>query len=552
MNDQTNALKEGLKQYTERMKEIRLLSSPGIEEVSSADEYSEILRKNFRKIGVRGEEMKELDALKDVLRECEKYKSASLLFETDGEIFCPEKAMEDEAKIGVFLDNQAYRLRKSSAYIDHLMYAHAHRDALTGYDRVMVDSLYRRYEKEKNITPEKAGELSLLQKKAYIAWCRAREEADFSLFRDSLSALVKANREMFELRNGRKPDSGNAVYNMLIDDFERGFDTKKIDALFEPCVPRIEALVKKAADFEGKVRTDFLSRPVSQEDHLRVAKHIAGVMGFDETRGVILMANQAFTSRVTRNDVRMTTYRKPADLADNIFTVMHEAGHSLFEQLQPEDNYEYFIQGDMTDGMHESVARFYENIIGRSAGFMHFLYGELKRMLPGILDDVTERELYDAVNVAKPSLIRTEADELTYPLHIIIRYELEKDLLGGDLAVDELPAAWDEKYGKYLGVRPKNAKEGVLQDVHWTSDFAYFPTYLLGNIYGAMYYEKMQQDLDVETLLSEGNLLAVRDWMKEKVFQKANILAPAEWIYDITGKEISPEPYLAYLERKYT
>ena len=203
-------------------------------------------------------------------------------------------------------------------------------------------------------------------------------------------------------------------------------------------------------------------------------------------------------------------------------------------------------------GQHESVSRFYENRIGRSEGFAHFLYPKACEMFPEALEGVSEKEFYEALNVVRPSLIRTEADEFTYTFHIIIRYEIEKALFAGEIKVEDIPAMWNRKYQEYLGVCPATDREGVLQDVHWTSGFGYFPTYAIGNFYNAMYYNRMKQEVNVDAAIREGNFEPVNSWMIGHVFAKADRLSPRDWIKDITGRDFTPVDFLDYLEEKYS
>ena len=234
-----------------------------------------------------------------------------------------------------------------------------------------------------------------------------------------------------------------------------------------------------------------------------------------------------------------------------MYSVIHETGHALFGQNIPAAHYKHFIQNEKTLGMHESVSRFYENRIARSRSFVKLIFNKLKELLPNVLEDVTEEELYEALNTVTPSTIRIEADEFTYTFHIIIRYEIEKELINNGVKIEDLPKLWSDKYEEYLGVRPSSDKEGVLQDVHWTSGFGYFPTYAIGNMYNAMYYNKMSKKHDVNKLIEENRIDVINEWMTKHVFKKADRLDPADWIRDITGKELTPVPFLNYLEEKF-
>ena len=227
--------------------------------------------------------------------------------------------------------------------------------------------------------------------------------------------------------------------------------------------------------------------------------------------------------------------------------MIHEGGHALFDQNQPQENHDHFIIGGKTLGMHESVSRFYENRIGRSESFIHFVYPKVCEILPEVMNDVSEKEFYEALNTVKPSLIRTEADEFTYTFHIIIRYEIEKALFAGEITVEDIPAMWSRKYQEYLGIAPATDRQGALQDVHWTSGFGYFPTYSIGNFYNSMYYNRLKKEVAVDEAIREGNFEPVNSWMIGNVFAKADRLSPKDWIRDITGRDFTPVDFLDYL-----
>ena len=235
-----------------------------------------------------------------------------------------------------------------------------------------------------------------------------------------------------------------------------------------------------------------------------------------------------------------------------MYSIIHEGGHALFDQNQPRENHDHFIIGGKTLGQHESVSRFYENRIGRSEAFVHFVYPKVCELFPQAMEGVSEQEFYLALNRVQSSLIRTEADEFTYTFHIIIRYEIEKALFAGEIKVEDIPELWNRKYQEYLGVCPTSDRNGVLQDVHWASGFGYFPTYAIGNFYNAMYYNRMKQEVDVDAAIREGNFEPVNSWMIGHVFAKADRLSPREWIKDITGRDFTPVDFLDYLEEKYS
>ena len=283
-----------------------------------------------------------------------------------------------------------------------------------------------------------------------------------------------------------------------------------------------------------------------------MVRWLLNTVRFNFDRGAFTTSEHPFTAGVGRFDTRVTTHYYPTYFLSAMYSTIHEGGHALFDQNQPPENHDHFITGGKTMGQHESVSRFYENRIGRSESFIHYIYPKVCEIYPDVMGDVSEREFYEAVNVVVPGPIRTEADEFTYTFHIIIRYEIEKALFEGKIRVEDIPAEWNRKYQEYLGVTPASDREGALQDIHWTSGFGYFPTYAIGNFYNAMYYNRMKKEVAINDAISAGNFEPVNTWMTNNVFAKADMLSPKEWIKDITGRALTPVDFLDYLEEKYS
>ncbi len=497
--------------------------------------------------------MDRLAYIKEQLKIAGYFEDAARTITFDQSTVCPEGAMEEKNGMIAFLEEQAFRIRQDETFQKNVRMLFEKKEGLSEWDRYLVEQLYRRDLMERNITPEKKYLFSMTEKKAFTDWTRAKEASDFSMFLESLSGVIGINREKSALRLLTKEEElrMKTSYDRLLDVYERGMTEEMIDPLFEETKERLGALLKRIRSSKKIIRTDFLDRIVAPEKQQKVTEYIMSIEGFDKNRGTYSESEHAYTERLSANDIRITTHIYPENFLSNIYTTLHETGHALFDQRQPEKNNEYFLTEGKTFGMHESVSRFYENVLGRSETFIRFLYPKLKEMLPEALSDVSEREFFEAANLVTPSLIRTEADEVTYGFHIIIRYELEKALFHGELEADDLPAVWNDLYEKYLGIRPDCDRNGVLQDVHWTSDFGYFPAYLLGNFYNAMYCRCMKEELDLKGDLSRGDFSHINDWMEQHVFQKADRLSPAEWILDITGRKLTADDFLTYLEKKY-
>ena len=517
---------------------------------------------------MNSETKKKLDYVQAVLKEAEMYAHASRLLTYDQETICPEKGMEEQGEITAFLQNQVFKLQKQAEFEDAMLYLYDHRDELEEFDRVCAEQLHRDYAKTRNITAEKQLEFSRIMNKAFVDWSAARKNSDFSMFADSLKKVRDANIEMVKLRDpediaaeaptdGNKApslDSSNKYYviGQLINDYERGITVEELDECFEHCKERLVPLLKKIMSSKKKIRTDFMHKEVTEEQQRRMTDYLISVIGYDLTRGAYSTSEHPFTDWMGKNDIRITTHYYPTDFAASMYSIIHEGGHALFEMYQPGENYDHFIEGGKTLGMHESVSRMYENRIGRSRNFIKLIYPKTCEIFPEVMEGVSEEEFYEAINVVEPSLIRTESDEFTYTFHIIIRYEIEKEIISRDIDIADIPRRWREKYEEYLGVSPKTDREGVLQDVHWASGFGYFPTYSMGNMYNAMYYNRMKNEIDIDKAVESGDFATINGWMTENVFKKADRLSPAEWIKDITGRNFTADDFLDYLEDKYS
>ena len=277
------------------------------------------------------------------------------------------------------------------------------------------------------------------------------------------------------------------------------------------------------------------------------------VMCFDKTFGLTKESEHPFTSGHGTTDVRVTCHYYEDQLTSAIFSMIHELGHGTYErQCDPKYN-NTALSGGTTMAMHESQSRFYENIVGRACSFWQKHFPKLQSLFNDQLKDVTVEEFYEAVNKVENSLIRTEADELTYPLHIMVRYDIEKMLFNDGVDFETLPSLWNKLYKDYLDIDVPSDKMGILQDIHWAGGmFGYFPTYALGSAYAAQIYNQMKQELDIESILKEDNLEKINHWLKEKVHKFAGSKTPKEILVDITGEEFNPKYYIEYLKDKYS
>jgi carboxypeptidase Taq len=490
---------------------------------------------------------KELDYVNKTMSRHEMYSHAGAVIGFDLETVCPEKGLADQSALNDFLADKDYRLLNGKKFVSAYEDLYAHLGELGELDKVLISALHRQHSETKNIPPELQKKFNEAFSKSYMDWLNAKKKSDFSLFRDSLEKVREINLKQIELNSERLP----VPYDNLLNRYERGMTTADLDAVFSRCKERLIPLLKKIVASKKNIRKDFLSVRVKNEEQREMTDYLLDVIGFDKTRGSWALTEHPFTNGLYKDDARITTHFYPNMFYSSMFSVIHEGGHALFEQNQPRENYVHHIQTEMTMGMHESVSRFYENRIGRSKEFIHLIYPKTLEIFPE-LNGVSEKQLYEGMNIVTPSLIRTEADEFTYTFHIIIRYEIEKELVNNRLPVDRVKELWNAKYKEYLGIEPDNDRDGVLQDIHWASGFGYFPTYALGNMYNAMYFNTMKKALPVAELVEKGDFKTIDGWMKDHVFLKANRLDAKSWIRDITGRDFTPDDFLDYLEEKYT
>ena len=492
---------------------------------------------------------KKLKQLFKILDEVKAYSRCLGKVSFDMECCAPEEGIEQAGKDMATVGQYIFKLTHSKKYEKLICELHADSEGLSPVQKKTVEHLYDSYSKAKNMSAKFNYEMSMVGNKAYGDWLAAKKVGDFSLYRDTLASLIDYTRRAIDLRDEKR---GETYYDVCLDDYERGGSIQQLDAFFAALKERIVPLIRRIIA-EGKpLRDDFINRPCPIAQQEAFSKYLLKEEGLRETALVLMTTEHPFTTHFGPNDVRVTTHYFEDNFISNIFSTLHEGGHALFMQNEPEELYREYCDNNMSNAMHECISRFYENIIGRSEAFIDFVYPKFQELSGEIFSDVSARELYEAVNIAKPNLIRIDADELTYSLHILVRYELEKAFINGDISVEEIPALWNAKYKEYLGLDVPNDAEGCLQDVHWTMSFGYFPSYALGNAYGAQILRVMEKDFDVFAAVRAGELYKVRDWLKEKVFSCASVMDPDEWIRHITGESLNVNYYLDYLEEKFS
>ena len=429
--------------------------------------------------------------------------------------------------------------------------------ALTnGKDRANVKRAMEAYEKATRIPGEMAKKQAELGSRGYQVWAKAREGSDYSAFSPVLAEWVALVRQRCELV---KP--GTKTYDASMDDYERGLTTERLNEIFgvvrEGVVPLIEKVYAKKTPMalEKSGAKNPLLGEFDIEKQAELAKRVALALGFDLTKGRLDVSVHPFTGGCGPNDVRMTTRYKSTDLAESLTGCIHETGHALYEQGRSAEYIGQPVSEAHGMGVHESQSLLWERMVGLSEPFMHYLLGELKTSFPEEFEDVTPELLYAGFNTVKnPSVIRVEADEVTYPLHVILRTELEMGLLDGSIKVEQLPQLWNEKMKAYLGVDIEKDSEGVLQDVHWSSGaFGYFPTYLIGAILACNIFNAAKRSIDsLEDKIQRGEFSELREWLRVNVHERGSECDSAdELMMLVTGKPLDADEFVAYLQDKY-
>lgn len=406
----------------------------------------------------------------------------------------------------------------------------------------------REYKKNTKVPKELVEQIAEQYAFSIQAWKKAKEKQDYSLFKPEFDKTLELAKKRAHYLNPNKEP-----FDALFDEFEPGMPIAMVNKLFTELKENLIPLIKKCQKSSKQPDISLIKRRCPQEIQKKLDKDISKLVFYDLDGGRIDETEHPFTTGYY-DDVRITTHYYKDDFSYSFFSVMHEAGHGLYEQ-NLDKNFLYQPLGDSSSfGIHESQSRFIENLIGRSPDFWEYYLPRFKEITGDIFSDVELNNFTHAINQVTPSKIRVAADEVTYSLHIIIRFEIEQELLKGEISTQDLPKIWNSKYKECLGVDIENDSEGVLQDIHWPAGyFGYFPTYALGNIYNGQMLHAMKKEItNYEDLLRKGDLKPIIEWLKEKVHIQSNLYDPLDLIKRISGEELTPKYHIEYLTEKYS
>jgi carboxypeptidase Taq len=488
--------------------------------------------------------MNPIELLKEYSRDLTDLHHVLALLQWDQEIMIPNRAAEERARQMAALSAIIHRREVAPELGRLLEEAESRQGTFSVRDQALVRVMRRDYEQNVKMPEEFVTAFSHLTSRALSVWTVARQRSDFRMFAPLLKEVVEKSRQKAEyLGYGGEP------YDALLDLHEEGLTTARVTAMFAGLREPLSELVRKVRH-EGQPLQ--FAEAFNQEEQVAFAERLLAAIGFDFSRGRQDISTHPFTTSLGHHDHRVTNRYQPRSL-EFIFSALHEGGHALYEQNIDADLASTALANGVSLGIHESQSRLWENIVGRSLPFWQHFYPQLRQAFPRQFRGVGVEEFVRGLNLVQPGPIRVEADEVSYNLHVLIRFELEKALLDKSLQVEDLPAAWNEKYRDYLEVRVDSDAAGVLQDIHWShGSLGYFPTYTIGNLVAAQLWESYRAvDPDVEETLRSGNLTKVRQWLSEQIHRHGSIHPPEVLITRATGRPPAAEAFLDYLHRKY-
>lgn len=489
------------------------------------------------------------DDLEGILEKYIALNEAGVLFEWDQETGAPTMSNEYTAKtIGVLADLR-YNILVSEDIKNILKYYKnkTEYNKLTENQRCQLEEVEKEYERISSISNEDYRKYNELVSRSMVAWGKAKENKDFKIFAPYLKEIIQYQKKFAAARckEDMKP------YDVLLKDYEEDYDMEKLDAFFEPIKEATVELLKEAtANSNCDKSYNFKSYDINKQR--KFCEFLSKYLGMDMERGVIAQSEHPFTTNLHNHDVRITNHYYEDNLESAIFSAIHETGHALYEQGIDDEITQTVIGEGLSMGMHESQSRFYENIVGKNINFWIPIYPKLVELFPEQLEGVDVETFVKGFNKVEPGLIRTESDELSYVLHIIIRYEIEKMIFADEVEVEDLPQVWNDKYEEYLGIRPKDDSEGILQDVHWSDgSFGYFPSYAIGNAIAAQLYYSIREQIPFDKYLLEGKLDKIREYLKENIHKYGKKKTTEEILKSITKEGLDSKYYIRYINDKW-
>lgn len=470
----------------------------------------------------------------------------SILF-VDGDTVAPKNSWKGRGKALSYVGELMYRQLVNPDTGEVLETILQHKDETDEVTFRRAEVMKESYDDLHILPMEEFVAYQELTNESSAVWHDAKEKSDWNMFAPYLEKLIAARRRFASLKDPAKP-----AYDILLDQYEKGAVMADLDPFFRTLREELSPVIREVAAREKPVPA-FMKGPWPVAQQRIFSDKLMVLEGLDPLNCAIGETEHPFTGGPNKWDIRITTHYHEEDPFSSMYSVIHEGGHALYEMDVRDDLQFTGLAGGVTMGVHESQSRFYENIIGRSRAFCAPLLKILKKVFPEQMKGVTEEELYSAINLSKPSLIRTEADELTYSLHVMIRYELEKAMIAGDLKVADIPGEWNRLYKDVLGVDVPDDRRGCLQDSHWSTGYiGYFPSYALGSAYGVQMLRQMEKTVDVWGAVAKGDLSPVTAWLTENIHQYGALKKPQDLLPAAMGGPLDAAVYTDYLKKKFS
>lgn len=482
----------------------------------------------------------------EIAQKAADFEYASAVLGWDQEVYMPPKGVEYRGRQIATLAGQAHELKTSDDF-GAVLKELAQRTDLSDEQKDNVRISLEDYEKDRKLPSSFVEQLSRQTSICYDSWLKARKENKYSLYAADLAKMIDLKRQEAKLFGYE-----GHIYNALLDEYEKGATVAMLDPVFEMVKAQLPAVLSKISS-AAQVSDAMMYRHYPKQQQWDFSIAVLKQMGYDFEAGRQDFAEHPFTTSFAATDVRVTTRVDEDNFASLLWSSIHEGGHALYEQGLPEAQYGLPLGAAASLAIHESQSRLWENCVGRGNRFWKYFYPKLQGYFPQQLADVTSQDFYKAMNKVEPSLIRTEADEITYHFHVLIRYEIEKALISGELEAKGLDAVWNEQYKKYLGVSSPDDKQGVLQDVHWSHGmFGYFPTYSLGSFYAAQFFRQASKEMNgLNAEIEQGQFGNLLHWLREKIHRHGQRYVSEELCRQITGEGLNFNYFLQYIQDKY-
>jgi len=491
-----------------------------------------------------------LNKLKDILGEVSDLNRAAAVLGWDQQVYMPPAGNEARGQqLGTLgkIAQEKFIADEVGVLLEGLKREFAGADPASD-EVAMIRVASRNYEKARRVPPAFIVEQAVVTSRAYEAWIEARAKSDFSIFQPHLEEVVELVHKYISFF----PPSDHP-YDTLLDNYEPGMKTADVRAIFDSLRPRQVRLIK-AITASKQVKDEFLHRKYNEKKLWDFGVDIVSKFGYDFSRGRQDKALHPFETTFSVNDVRITTRFEEENPIAMLFSTMHEAGHAMYEQGVNPKYERTSLESGTSLAVHESQSRMWENLVGRSLPFWEYFYPKFKKVFPAQLEGVSLKSFYKAINKVEPSMIRVNADEATYNLHIMLRLELEIAMVEGMVKIKDLPELWNTRMREYLGVTPPNDAKGVLQDIHWSAgSIGYFSTYALGNLVSAQLWEKINKDIaNLDDQIRMGNFSELLGWLRKNIHQHGRKYEPQALVERVTGSKIKADAYVRYLTRKYS